>query len=169
MIHQPTLTPAEFRRTELWQSIAPAIAHAASGAALDQQFTIAWQRIVEQAGPNISVGLVELEYARSITHLAWANSRIYPWKLYLGLGVHDESIVALGIGHAETDDARVISLHRKTELSQPIHRAERAFIIQGPRLDLSIITAPASDYRLKRFCLACNPPENHELKRFTLH
>jgi hypothetical protein len=69
MIHQPTLTPAEFRMTPLWQSIAPAIAHAASGAALEQQFTIAWQRIVEQAGPNISVGLVELEYARSITHL----------------------------------------------------------------------------------------------------
>jgi hypothetical protein len=169
MIHQPTLTPDEFRRTELWQSIAPAIAQADSGAVLDQQFAIASRRIVEQAGPNIGLALVELQYARSITHMSWANARIFPWKLCLGLGMHDESIVALGIGHAETDDARVISLHRKTELSQPIHRAERAFIIQGPRLDLSIITAPASDYRLKRFCLACNPPENHELKRFTLH
>ena len=167
MIHQPTLTPAEFRRTELWQSIAPAIAQAASGAVLEQQFTIASRKIVEQAGPNIGLALVELQYARSITHMSWANARIFPWKLCLGLGTPDESIVALGIGHAETEDARVISLHRKTELSSPIHRAERAVIVYRHQLDISIITVPADD-RFRRFCLACNPPENHGYKHFTL-
>jgi hypothetical protein len=167
MIHQPTLTPAEFRLTPLWQSIAPAIAHAASGAALEQQFTIAWQQIINQASPNVSIALGELFYARSITHMSWANSRIYPWRLCLCLGTPDESIVALGIGHAETEDARVISLHRKTELSQPIHRAERAVIVHRHQLDISIITVPADD-RFRRFCIACNPPENHGYKHFTL-
>ena len=157
MIHQPTLTPAEFRRTELWQSIAPAIAQADSGAVLEQQFAIASRKIVEQAGPNIGLALVELQYARSITHLAWANSRIYPWKLGLILATPDESIVALGIGHDEAYDSRLISLHRKNELSQPIYRAERTVIVHRYELDISIITEPA-DPRFRRFCTACSPP-----------
>lgn len=170
MIHQPTLTPAEFRRTPLWQSIAPAIAQAVSGAALDAQCAIASRRIVEQAGPNIGLALLELEYARSLTHLDWANARIYPWRLCIGLATADESIVGLAIGHTETDDARVIGLHPKNGLASAIHRAERALIIQAQRLDLWIITAPACDQRLKRFYLACNPPKNHdEFKHFALH
>jgi hypothetical protein len=157
MIHQPTLTPAEFRLTPLWQSIAPAIAHAASGAALDQQFTIASRRIVEQAGPNIGIGLIELEYARSITHMSWANSRIHPWKLGLILATPNESIVALGIGHDEAYDSRLVSLHRKNGLSQPICRAARTVIAHRYELDISIITEPA-DPRFRRFCTACSPP-----------
>jgi hypothetical protein len=157
MIHQPTLTPAEFRMTPLWQSIAPAIAHAASGAALEQQFKIAWQRIIKQASPNIDIGLIELEYARSITHMSWANSRIYPWKLGLILATPNESIVALGIGHDEAYDSRLVSLHRKNGLSQPIYRAARTVIAHRYELDISIITEPA-DPRFRRFCTACSPP-----------
>ena len=170
MIHQPTLTPAEFRRTPLWQSIAPAIAQANSGAALDTQCAIASRRIVEQAGPNVGVGLVELEFKRSLTHLAWANARIYPWRIAVGLMTPDESVFCVAIGHIETDDARIIGLYPKTGLSAAIHRAERTLIIQGSRLDLWIITAPPNDYRLKRFINECNPPPKpHELNHLTLH
>lgn len=161
MIHQPTLTPAEFRRTPLWQSIAPAIAHATSGAALAQQHSIAASRLIKQAGANLGMALVELDYACARTKLGWTNQRTYPWLL-LFVPSEDESIISFELGHAETYQTLVLGEHPRNGLSIPLFRAERTLIHQARQIDLALIHTDPSDARQRRFLAACNPLlENH--------